>query len=1130
MTLAKKFGWNFGTSIRSRGKGIFKSGSITKILKNEGETYLEATVKGTSKYTVKYDLIDGMFCGSCNCPYYEECKHMWAVLLLVDQKGWLKYALNDSIQDFVGDYDEEIEDEASFFQPNIQKNPAHKEAWEKRQQEAQEHRICEMYLAPYAIQTKDALLKKLKEIEGLFPNGLLVSDRQAFWKQYGLQERGFEFGFEKYYSPELDKLLSSLNHQENLSEHLLESFIQKEEIVYRLEPQSSSTYEVAFGVYARKMKKNGDWGVEKDDSKTVLRVANNLDLRILDFMAYSSQANDYRFGYYSSKISVSGSKMSSVADLLVESGRCYIDDQLLTLGGAQGLEYVLNVEMKSNGDFKVSPTIYRDGKKWIKVNSISMICTRGFIYKSAWYGIDLSAYQHFLKGFENANDLILNKNQLEQLQERVLASIEAPKLILPEELNVEQISLPLNKSILFEESPHKFNRKPQCRVSVKFNYEDLSFTIDDKRRGILTDEGFLGRDIKAEEMAITEIQNCDIRLHEGELLIPNDSIYKNLQHLSAHHWEVKVKGNPIRSQTNMQLKVKSGIDWLEVDGAVSFGDEDISLYDLIDRIKDNQSTITLNDGSLGYFREEDFQKLQGLLKLGKKTKDGYHFQNSQTFILDALLADQPEVSFDEAFQKARKKLSGFKGIGKKSPPKSLQGELRPYQKEGLAWLHFTREFGVGACLADDMGLGKTVQVISLLEHRRLDKKVKKPTLIILPTSLIFNWQREFEKFTPKMKVYVHTGVDRSKDTKIFNKHDVVLTTYGLMRNDIEVLKEVSFDYAILDEGQAIKNASTASAKASRLIQADHRIIMSGTPIENHLGELWSLFEFLNPGMLGTASAFRNFNASVQDKATLEVFSKALRPMILRRKKEDVAKDLPAKTEQTLYCQMEDKQLKYYNKLRDAYRQELLGVGEAEFRKSKLKVLEALTRLRQAACHPGLIDTKKSKDESAKLKMVIPQIAEVIDEGHKVLVFSQFTKFLGLVKKEFDKQKISYEYLDGRTKNRQEKVDKFQKDPDCKLFLISLKAGGTGLNLTEAEYVYLLDPWWNPAAEAQAIDRAHRIGQKRNVFAYRVIAKDSIEEKILELQESKKALADSILSGDNKSLRNLTKDDLEVLFS
>ena len=1127
MSLAKKFKWNFGTAIRSRGKSIFNSHKPIVINKIPSENELEATVKGSSKYTVHFAIHNEKLYGACSCPYYEECKHMWAVLLLVDTKGWLRGALGGEVSDFLKDYDDLGAD--SFVETSSFSSAKDKDEWQKKQDELKERFFCEERFRWYGLNNKPSLLGALDEIEAQFPNGLLVRDRKAFWDLYSLEQHGFEFGFEKYYSPELEKLLGSMSHQDDLSSHLLQAFTQQEEVLYHIDSKKCSTYEVAFQVTARKMKKNGEWGVEKNDSTAVSTAAKPVDLRILDFMNYPSHGID-QYGYYSNDTVVSGSKMTSIADLLIESGRCYVDGELLVKGEANDLEYLLQVTHQEGGDYKVKPLIYRSGKKWLSVNSLSMICTRGFIYKSAWYALDLSSYQHFLKGFENSKDLVFNTVQFEKLQEKVFAAVVAPRLLMPEELQVQQIDLALTKSILFEESHHKFNRKAQCRVNITFNYDDLKFTIEDKRRGLLTDEGFVCRDVEAEEAAIAEIQNCDIRLHQGELLIPNDSIYSNLQDLSAKNWEVKVKGSPIRSQTSMKVKVKSGIDWLELDGAVSFGDEQISLYDLIDRIKENQNTITLNDGSLGYFREEDFQKLQGLLKLGKKTKDGYRFQNSQTFILDALLADQPEVSFDEAFQKARKKLNGFKGIGKKSPPKSLQGELRPYQKEGLAWLHFTREFGVGACLADDMGLGKTVQVISLLEHRRLDKKVKKPTLIILPTSLIFNWQREFEKFTPDMKVYVHVGAERRKDTASFKKHDVILTTYGLMRNDIEMLKDFSFDYAILDEGQAIKNATTASAKAARLIQADHRIIMSGTPIENHLGELWSLFEFLNPGMLGTASAFKNFNASVQDPATLEVFSKALRPMILRRKKEDVAKDLPAKTEQTLYCQMEDKQLKYYNKLRDAYRQELLGVGEAEFRKSKLKVLEALTRLRQAACHPGLIDTKKMKDGSAKLQMVIPQIAEVIEEGHKVLVFSQFTKFLGLVKTEFDKLKVSYEYLDGRTKNRQQKVDKFQQDPDCKLFLISLKAGGTGLNLTEAEYVYLLDPWWNPATEAQAIDRAHRIGQKRNVFAYRVIAKDSIEEKILELQESKKALADSILSGDNKSLRNLTKEDLEILFS
>ena len=337
------------------------------------------------------------------------------------------------------------------------------------------------------------------------------------------------------------------------------------------------------------------------------------------------------------------------------------------------------------------------------------------------------------------------------------------------------------------------------------------------------------------------------------------------------------------------------------------------------------------------------------------------------------------------------------------------------------------------------------------------------------------------------------------------------------------------DYAILDEGQAIKNANTASAKATRLLVADHRLIMSGTPIENHLGELWSLFDFLNPGMLGSLKAFENFSAETKDKKTLGAFSKALKPMILRRKKEDVLKDLPDKTEQTLFCEMNSEQTKFYKELRDSYRRDILAKDDTEIKRGKLEILQALTRLRQAACHPGLIDPEWNY-ESCKLDMVIPQILEAIDEGHKVLVFSQFTKFLSLVRKKLDIEKVSYEYLDGRTRKREEKVKKFQEDENCKLFLISLKAGGTGLNLTKADYVFILAPWWNPASEAQAIDRAHRIGQSRKVFAYRVIAKDTIEEKILELQDSKRNLADSILSDDNKGLKNLTKQDLEILFS
>jgi len=409
-----------------------------------------------------------------------------------------------------------------------------------------------------------------------------------------------------------------------------------------------------------------------------------------------------------------------------------------------------------------------------------------------------------------------------------------------------------------------------------------------------------------------------------------------------------------------------------------------------------------------------------------------------------------------------------------------------------------------------------------------------PSLVIVPKSLVFNWKQEAARFAPKLRVLDHTGHSREKESlEHFDDYDLVLTTYGTLRNDAVLFKDTRFDYVILDEAQAIKNSDTASAKATRLLNGDNRLALSGTPIENHLGELWSLFEFLNPGMLGAASVFKLAGGAGRnpDEETRQLLAQALRPFILRRTKSQVAKDLPAKQEQTIFCELEPEQRKLYNELRDHYRNTLLdivardGVG-----KSKMQALEALLRLRQAALHPGLIDKKRVKEDSAKLDLLLPQLVELFEEGHKVLVFSQFTSFLAILRRRLDKEKIEYEYLDGSTNDRQARVERFQNEPGCKLFLISLKAGGLGLNLTAAEYVYLLDPWWNPAVESQAIDRAHRIGQTRQVFAYRIIARDTVEEKVLALQNTKRDLADAIINADNGLIRNLTKEDLELLLS
>jgi SNF2 family DNA or RNA helicase len=492
------------------------------------------------------------------------------------------------------------------------------------------------------------------------------------------------------------------------------------------------------------------------------------------------------------------------------------------------------------------------------------------------------------------------------------------------------------------------------------------------------------------------------------------------------------------------------------------------------------------------------------------------------------------------FTRAREELARFEGVAPRAAPAAFAGELRAYQQDGLGWLEFLRRFGFGGCLADDMGLGKTVQVLALLESRRAEREQAgpdaggpRPSLVVVPKSLVFNWREEAARFAPKLRVLDHTGAGRGRPADRFDDYDVVLTTYGTLRRDAVHLKDLRFHYVVLDEAQAIKNAATESAKAARLLQAEHRLALSGTPVQNHLGELWSLFEFLNPGILGAASVFGADGAATRTPSaeTVALLARGLRPFILRRTKEQVARDLPAKTEQTVHCELDPAQRRLYDELRDHYRGLLLRggtrAGAAGF---KLQVLEALLRLRQAACHPGLIDRTRVRESSAKLDVLLPRLAELREEGHKALVFSQFTSLLAIVRGELDRAGIPYEYLDGRTRDRAVRVDRFQTDPDCLLFLVSLKAGGLGLNLTAAEYVFLLDPWWNPAVEAQAVDRTHRIGQTRAVFAYRLIARDTVEEKVLELQESKRGLADSVISADESLIRTLTREDLELLLS
>jgi SNF2 family DNA or RNA helicase len=521
------------------------------------------------------------------------------------------------------------------------------------------------------------------------------------------------------------------------------------------------------------------------------------------------------------------------------------------------------------------------------------------------------------------------------------------------------------------------------------------------------------------------------------------------------------------------------------------------------------------------------------MELGQSDDESLRFKPSQAMILDALLAAQPDAEVDAHFAQVREKLHSFEGVQPAAAPKGFVGKLREYQSAGLGWLHFLRDFQFGGCLADDMGLGKTVQLLAFLQARRAAPEggERRPSLVVAPRSLVFNWIDEAARFAPDLEVLDYTGAGRGALRRRLESCDLIVTTYGTLRRDADFFSALELDCAVLDEAQAIKNSASLTARAARLLRARQRLALSGTPIENHLGELLSLFEFLNPGMLGRAGTFAELAGRGSADPDLQALSTALRPFFLRRRKEEVLADLPPKTEQVLLCTLGKQERRRYDELREHYRASLLArESEVGLGRMKIHVLEALLRLRQAALHPGLIDDQRTDEGSAKLDALLPRLEAAAESGKKALVFSQFTGLLSIVRKRLDTAGIPYEYLAGRTRDRKQRVERFQTDAAVPLFLISLKAGGQGLNLTAADYVFLLDPWWNPAVEAQAVDRAHRIGRERPVVAYRLIARGTIEERVQELQASKRALASALFGESAGGLAGLTRADLESLFA
>ena len=590
------------------------------------------------------------------------------------------------------------------------------------------------------------------------------------------------------------------------------------------------------------------------------------------------------------------------------------------------------------------------------------------------------------------------------------------------------------------------------------------------------------------------------------------------------------------AKPSTKIHLSSGTDWFDAKVELAFGDQSIGIKDIQKALSNKQSFVQLDDGTLGILPDEWIKKYALLFKVGEGKNNQLRLSKFHLSVIDDLYdqKDEKELSFelDEKFERLR----SFKNIPETPVPNELENRLRPYQVSGFQWLNYLENVRWGGILADDMGLGKTVQALSMLSHYA-EEAGNLTALVVCPTTLIYNWENEIKKFTPSLTMQIHHGSTRSKDPQFLLKSNVIITTYGTLRSDIQMLLSINFDYVVLDESQAIKNPFSKVTKAAGLLKAKNRICMSGTPLQNNTFDIFAQMNFLNPGLLGSVEFFRNEFSNPIDKFgeqdQKDHLRKLLYPFILRRTKEQVAKDLPEKTETILYCEMDKKQRNIYESYRHAYRDKILGVIDDQgVGRSQLTILQGLMKLRQICDSPAILnEEEKYPNESIKLEELTREIIENIGD-HKALVFSQFLGMLALIKEKLIENNIQFEYFDGSTPahERQKAIENFQNNDECRVFLISLKAGGVGLNLTAADYVYIVDPWWNPAVEQQAIDRTHRIGQTKNIFAYRMICKDTIEDKILHLQERKRVLAKELISDDQSFVKSLSKEDVEYLFS
>ncbi|MEN8117645.1 MAG: DEAD/DEAH box helicase [Bacteroidota bacterium] len=763
--------------------------------------------------------------------------------------------------------------------------------------------------------------------------------------------------------------------------------------------------------------------------------------------------------------------------------------------------------------------------------------------------------EKYYPGFilKTIRDYDVTANGFEIIQAEVKKNV-----VLSLEMNLQyQPGLVLN----FEYGNERFLPNSERRVAVSVQKKGSTYvftkTVRDsvweaeitgfiKKTGLAEDNGYFilpGLANLEQQNALYYLINW---LNENRFLFDEKGIRINQEKLEKTYFTGSQK---------LELKTEIKDDWFDVYAVVKFGEFSIPFIKLKKYILNDIREFKLPNGELAILPEEWFVRYKGLLPFGKDRGERIQFEKHHFTLL--------QNSLQSTVKSVKKKYEQLVNSEKELVvlPANIKATLRNYQEEGFNWMYGLYKNGLGGCLADDMGLGKTLQTLTLLlklKRMKQEIKVQNPfaeagqldmfetgsnenqsvqpaSLIVVPTSLAHNWSNEIDKFTPVLKIYKHVGAQRNKTVspdKLADYYDVIITTYGTVRSDSDILSKTEFFYLILDESQAIKNSTSKTYKAIMGLKARHKLVMTGTPIENSLSDLWSQMNFLNPGILGNLAFFRrSFITPIEKHGSKEQQEKLqlmIRPFVLRRKKDEVAKDLPPLMEEVRICPMAGVQQKMYEQEKSVIRNTILSAIEKEgLQKSQFVVLQGLTKLRQIANHPSLAE-KGTEKASGKFDEIFRMLSNLVAEKHKVLIFSSFVTHLELLEARIEQENWKYSKLTGKTTKREKVIKEFQNDPDKRIFLISLKAGGVGLNLTEADYVFIIDPWWNPAAENQAINRAHRIGQDKNVFVYRFITENSIEEKIQKLKDRKSSLADKFIDSNNP-YQEITKEEIVELF-